>query len=134
MSLNVKGTVKFIDLEGGFFGIIGEDGTKYNPKNLPEDYKKDGLKVQFEAEKVSGMSARMWGTLVRIVSIKKNNSNVIRDTNLIIIGIFIAAVGGILGAVGGIIAASQGLLGAFVAIIGVLTAAIGGMVSYMGKR
>ena len=67
-----KGTVKFIDLEGGFFGIIADDGSKYKPVNLPERYQKDCLKVRFEGKfRTDLMGIYMWGKLIEIINIKE---------------------------------------------------------------
>jgi hypothetical protein len=69
------GTVKFIDLEGGFYGIIGDDGSKYDPINLGLQFKEDGLRIRFEAnvrKDVAGI--HMWGTIVDITKIEKLES------------------------------------------------------------
>ena len=65
------GTVTYVDLEGGFYGIAGEDNTNYDPVNLEEDFREDGLEVEFTAYPVEDMmSIRMWGQLVEIRSIQ----------------------------------------------------------------
>ncbi len=70
--IKAEGTVKFIDLEGGFFGIIADDGSKYKPVNLPERYQKDGLKVSFEGKfRTDLMGIYMWGKLIEIINIKE---------------------------------------------------------------
>lgn len=67
-----NGTVKYIDLEGGFYGIIDSQGQKYNAANLPDAFKEDGLAVRFKTEELKGMiSYRMWGKLVKITDIEK---------------------------------------------------------------
>jgi hypothetical protein len=33
------------DMEGGFFAIDGDDGKTYDPINLPDSFKINGLKV-----------------------------------------------------------------------------------------
>ena len=64
------GTVKYIDIEGGFFGIIGDSGKKYDPINLSEEFKKDNLRVSFDAKIREDMvSIHMWGTIVEILEI-----------------------------------------------------------------
>ena len=66
------GSVTHIDLEGGFYGITGDDGKKYDPLNLDEKYRKDGLRVAFEAGEASGMATtRMWGTPVNLTFIEE---------------------------------------------------------------
>lgn len=70
--IKAEGTVKFIDLEGGFFGIIADDGSKYKPVNLSERYQKDGLKVSFEGKfRTDLMGIYMWGKLIEIINIKE---------------------------------------------------------------
>ncbi|MFQ5770051.1 MAG: hypothetical protein ACE5HX_05920 [bacterium] len=70
--INVTGTVKFIQLEGGFFGIIGDNGKQYDPINLAPEYQQDGLRVRFEAKKRNDLaSVHMWGILVEILEIRK---------------------------------------------------------------
>ncbi|HMA05653.1 MAG TPA: protease inhibitor I42 family protein, partial [Methanomicrobiales archaeon] len=65
------GTVTRVNLEGGFFGILGDDGKKYEPQNLDTRYQVDGLRVAFEATAATGtVSMRMWGTPVTLDSIE----------------------------------------------------------------
>jgi hypothetical protein len=68
----VTGTVRHIDVEGGFYGIVADDGRKLDPVNLPEDFQKDGVRVQVRVEELHDrVSTHMWGTIVRIVEIKR---------------------------------------------------------------
>ena len=48
--ISTNGIIKYISLEDGFYGIITEKGEKYLPINLPEKFKKDGLRVWFKAK------------------------------------------------------------------------------------
>jgi len=67
-----SGTITRVDLEGGFFGIMGDDGKKYDPLNLDARFQKDGLRVAFDAEPVKDMaSIHMWGTMVNLVQIEE---------------------------------------------------------------
>jgi len=67
-----QGTVTYVDLEGGFYGIITDDGKKLDPTNLPETFKEDGLKVRFRSEeKEGGFGIRMWGTIVELKEVEK---------------------------------------------------------------
>jgi hypothetical protein len=68
-TLTMTGTIQYIDLEGGFFGIAGDDGEKYLPINLEEAFRKDGLRVRFEARPEDVMTIYQWGTPVRLLSI-----------------------------------------------------------------
>jgi hypothetical protein len=66
------GTVRFIELEGGFYGIVADDGRKYDPINLSEGFREDGLRVKFEANIREDLSSiHMWGTLVELTKIER---------------------------------------------------------------
>ena len=65
------GTVKLVPLEGGFYGIVGDDSVKYEPTNLTSAFQQDGLRVHFIAKAVSGTSTHQWGMPVEITSILK---------------------------------------------------------------
>ena len=66
------GTVRFIELEGGFYGIITPEGDNYLPLNLPKEFQVDGLQVTFSAREERDVSTiAMWGTPVRIDSIAR---------------------------------------------------------------
>ncbi len=64
------GTVQYIDLEGGFYGIVADDGTRYLPLNLPGDFSEDGLAIEFTGfvrEDVA--TIQQWGTPLEITEI-----------------------------------------------------------------
>ncbi|BBL66991.1 putative hemolysin [Methanoculleus chikugoensis] len=64
-------TVTYIDLEGGFYGLVTDDGRNYLPGNLPAEYRQDGLSVQFSADvQDDAAGIQMWGTPVEIRSIE----------------------------------------------------------------
>jgi hypothetical protein len=66
-----SGVIKFIEIEGGFYGIFSDDGEKYDPLNLPDEFKHDGLKVNFKLRVVRNqMSFHMWGKLVYLLDIE----------------------------------------------------------------
>ena len=65
--IQTTGTVTWVPLEGGFYGIIGDDGTQYDPLNLPEEYAVDGFRIGFTAiEEQNVASIHMWGTIITI--------------------------------------------------------------------
>ena len=65
------GTVVYISIEGGFYGIKADDGKAYDPMNLPAEFRKDGLRVRFEAKELKGAASfHMWGIIVEIVHIQ----------------------------------------------------------------
>ncbi len=65
------GTVRYIDMEGGFYGIVADDGSRFDPENLPEQYARDGARVAVKASLNPRrmMSTHMWGARVRIISV-----------------------------------------------------------------
>jgi hypothetical protein len=66
------GTIRYLDFEGGFYGIVADNGEKYDPVNLPRAYRKDGLRVKFHVKEKKGMAGiHMWGKIVEILSIEK---------------------------------------------------------------
>jgi len=71
-SFTAVGTVRYVSLEGGFYGIVADDGTRYDPgDSLPEKYRRDGLRVRFTARPQEGFTIRMWGKLVEIEEIEE---------------------------------------------------------------
>lgn len=69
--MTIKGTVKYQDLSGGFWGIIGDQGKQWKPIKMPKALQKEGLKVQVEAEEANSMiSIFMWGTNISISEYK----------------------------------------------------------------
>jgi hypothetical protein len=67
---DILGTVVYKDLEGGFFAIDGDDGSKYNPSSLPESFRKDGLEVTVTARLMRhGMSIHLYGSIIEVVNI-----------------------------------------------------------------
>jgi len=75
--VKTEGCVKFIELEGGFYGIITTDGTFYLPLNLPEKYQVDGLEVSFTARTAPDTATiQMWGIPVTIVSISRRSTSI----------------------------------------------------------
>ena len=51
------GEIVYLNFEGGFFGIISDDGKHYDPINLPSEFEVIGLRITIIAEKLdSGIS------------------------------------------------------------------------------
>ena len=69
---NMTGVIVYNEIEGGFYGIITDDGKKYNPINLDDSFKKAGLRVRFDANvKKDMVGIHMWGQYVEILKIEK---------------------------------------------------------------
>jgi hypothetical protein len=68
----ITGKVKYTQLEGGFYELISKDGRHFDPINLPEDFKKDGLPVKFCVKPRKDLVGfHMRGTIVEILDIQK---------------------------------------------------------------
>lgn len=72
VSLENTGTIKYVNLEGGFYGIVTDNGQKLDPINLKNEFKKDGMRVKFVySVKKSGLNIHQWGKIIEIISIRK---------------------------------------------------------------
>ncbi len=72
MEDGITATVKYIELEGGFYGIETDDGDSYLPLNLSEEYEEDGLRIVFKMKsRPDVMTTRMWGKTIEILEIAK---------------------------------------------------------------
>ncbi len=69
--INDTGTVTYIDIEGGFYAIIGTKD--YDPLNLPDEFKVEGLQVRFKAVMYNGPTFHMWGFPIILIEIEKIN-------------------------------------------------------------
>lgn len=66
------GTIVFLSFEGGFYGIISDDGKYYDPLNLGQDFKVNGLRVWFEAKILHDVCTyHMWGIPVSLLAIQR---------------------------------------------------------------
>ena len=69
-TFELHGTVVYKDVEGGFFAIDGDDGKTYDPINLSDSFKINGLKVNITAKLRNDMgSIHMVGDIIEIVEI-----------------------------------------------------------------
>jgi hypothetical protein len=61
-----------MEVEGGFFAISGDNNITYDPINLPEDMKQDGLPVTYRVKLLPDrVSTHMVGPIVEVVEIRK---------------------------------------------------------------
>lgn len=70
-AFHLTGQVTSFNIPGGlFYGVLGDDGIKYQPVNLPRKFKKEGAIIQFDAQpKANVMSAFQWGTIVELSNV-----------------------------------------------------------------
>jgi len=65
------GTVRFISLEGGFYGILTDDAKHFDPINLTKEFQVDGKRIFFRfVEKKDMASFHMWGTIVELFNVR----------------------------------------------------------------
>lgn len=70
--MKITGTVVHETIEGGFWGLVGDDGQKYRPvASMPAEVLEDGCRIEAEVEPVQALSFAMWGRNVRVHHIKK---------------------------------------------------------------
>ncbi len=68
--MQLNGTIVFQNMEGGFYGFIADNGDKFLPIGLPLEYKKNGLIVEIEAEKIEDMmTTKQFGQNIQIKSV-----------------------------------------------------------------
>jgi hypothetical protein len=66
------GTIAYQDLEGGFYGLVADDGTRYDPLNLDEAFQQDSLRVRFRVRpRPDVMTIRMWGQPVEVLDLAR---------------------------------------------------------------
>jgi hypothetical protein len=83
--IETTGTVTWVSLEGGFYGIIADDGTQYDPVNLPDEYTYDGLRIGFTAtEEPDVVSFHMWGTSVTITDVVPLNQDATYNKDILV--------------------------------------------------
>ncbi len=70
--ITMTGTIIYVELEGGFFGIIADSGERYFPLNLDQQYKVKDLRVRIEGKiRRNVMTTTMWGTPFEILKIER---------------------------------------------------------------
>jgi hypothetical protein len=63
----IQGRTQFIDLAGGFWAIISEDGQKWRPSEMPKPLQEPDLLVSVTAETFEdAVSFFMWGVEIDI--------------------------------------------------------------------
>ena len=69
--MEISGKVVYIDLSGGFWGLLSDTGEKFTPiEGVPGRFQKDGLKIRATLEPSNLFSIYMWGQNVIIKEIK----------------------------------------------------------------
>ena len=79
-TFHLTGQVVYVNIESGFYGIIGDDGKKYQPTNLPRKLRTQGTPIKFDAQTKENMvSSIMWGNIVELSNASQITSDISND-------------------------------------------------------
>jgi len=65
-----RGRVQFLNLEGGFYGIITDSGQKILPMNMAKEFAQNGAIVRIKGKVKNVMTIQQWGTPFTITEIE----------------------------------------------------------------
>lgn len=78
-----RGRVQFLNLEGGFYGIIMDSGKKILPMNMAKEFAQNGAIVRIKGEVKNVMTIQQWGTPFTITDIELiTPGNKVNDTEM----------------------------------------------------
>ncbi|MBN2381039.1 hypothetical protein JXM67_14675 [candidate division WOR-3 bacterium] len=70
-----KGTIQYFGFEGGFYGLVADDGEHYLVTNLDTEYPEfmvDSLRVRYRVKGLEDVGSFVqWGIIVEALSLKK---------------------------------------------------------------
>ena len=65
------GTIMHVEREGGFWGIVTTDSTRFRPTNLPVEFEQEGMEVEFEGYVLSEERAEgEWGIPIELTEVE----------------------------------------------------------------
>lgn len=67
---STTGTVRKVDLEGGFFGIVTDQGQDLYPVNLGEEFRSDGTRLRFTHQAAAVFTIHQWGSPVTLSDVQ----------------------------------------------------------------
>jgi hypothetical protein len=68
--VSADGVVRYVALEGGFYSLESDNGDRFDPTNLPADFKQDGLPVRFTGRvRTDMMSIHAYGEILTLTAI-----------------------------------------------------------------
>lgn len=65
-----QGTVQFLNLEGGFYGIITDSGKRLLPMNLAKEFRQNGAIIRVKGKVKNVLTIQQWGTPFEISDIE----------------------------------------------------------------
>jgi hypothetical protein len=78
--LSFTATVKYMNLEGGFFGLVAKDGKHWLPTNLDKKFQQNGAVIKVRGNAIEGlMTIQQWGkpfsiTHIELIKAGRNGS------------------------------------------------------------
>ncbi len=64
-------TVKYFDLEGGFYGLVSNKGDKFLPRNLAKEYQLPGTELKVQGHILKDViTIQQWGQVFKITDVK----------------------------------------------------------------
>lgn len=66
----VKGIIRYMDINMGFWAFEGADGSRFELIDLPKSHQKDGLECLLELSTLDVASINMWGKPARVKAVK----------------------------------------------------------------
>ena len=71
-AIRVTGVVHFYTIEGGFWGVRGDDGVTYDPLSVPAEFQQENLRVSMVVKVRNDLfGIHMVGPIVEILQIQK---------------------------------------------------------------
>lgn len=78
----ISGTLIYKNLEGGFYGFDADNGSKYTLRDLPEEFKKNGIKLQVSGRvRNDVMTFTQYGDVFEVESVKVLDESGIKPKN-----------------------------------------------------
>lgn len=72
--ISFTATVIYMNLEGGFYGLLTKEGQHWLPMNLKNEFKKNGAVVKVKGHEIKGMmTIQQWGKPFSITDIQLIN-------------------------------------------------------------
>jgi hypothetical protein len=67
-----EGTIVWVQMEGGFWGIEAANGHEYEPVNLPQEFMENGLNVAFTGQVLQDWgSITQWGSVLEVHTMQR---------------------------------------------------------------
>lgn len=66
-----QGKVIYLDLEGGFYGIVSESGAKFLPMSMPKEFLQSGAIIKFRGKMIKDIvTIQQWGQPFQIQEVE----------------------------------------------------------------